>query len=433
MDEATKKEIAVFRFGVIADIVGRKLARGEKEKIIREKASCRWDIPFSTRTRISRSTILSWACAYGKARTLESLYPEDRKDRGRVRVMDEETIASLVRLKRDHRGMSLPVLLKEAKARGILPGRLTVSYATIYRIFKLHGVSGSDISYPDRRRFEAELPNDIWQSDCLHGPKVLHEGKMRKSYLFAFIDDMTRLVPHAGFYLNERIDSYIDAFIKALAKRGLPRKLYVDNGPAFSTQILRHATASLGIALIHSRPYKPEGRGKIERFFRTVRMQLLSTVQDGIPLEELNRKLGDFIDLYHISRHSATKEAPLNRYGNHLHLIREAPKYLMDHFRKRVTRKVDKDRIVSLDGKLYEAPVPLIGATVTLLYHDSDPCRVEVIHNGSSHGMLIPLDVHVNARVKRLNQTMDIVPDNTVLPEGRRFKNGQVFGREEGE
>lgn len=429
MDEVAKKEIAVFRFGVIADIVGRKLARGEKERIIREKASCRWDIPFSTRSRISRSTILSWARAYAKARNLESLYPEDRKDRGRPRVMDEETIAALVRLKGERRGMSLPVLLKEAKTRGILPGRLTVSYATIYRIFKLHGVSGSDTAYPDRRRFEAELPNDIWQSDCLHGPKVLHDGKMRKSYLFAFIDDMTRLVPHAGFYLNERIDSYVDAFIKALSKRGLPRKLYVDNGPAFSTQILRHATASLGIALIHSRPYRPEGRGKIERFFRTVRMQLLSTIEDGITLEELNRKLGGFIDLYHISRHSATKEAPLDRYGSHVHLIREAPKHLMDHFRKRVTRKVDKDRTVSLDGRLYEAPVPLIGATVTLLYHDGDPARVEVILNGASHGMLIPLDVHVNARVKRLNQTVDIVPDDRVEPDSR-LKNGQVFGRE---
>ena len=81
--------------------------------------------------------------------------------------------------------------------------------------------------------------------------------------------------------------------------------------------------------------------------------------------------------------------------------------------------------------RLYEAPVPLIGATVTLLYHDSDPCRVEVIHNGASHGMLIPLDVHVNARVKRLNQAVDILPaDNTVETEGRLLQNGQVFGRE---
>ena len=430
MDEAAKKEIAVFRFGVIADLVGRKLARGEKERIIREKASCRWEIPFSTRSRISRGTIIAWARAYARSHTLESLYPDDRKDKGRPRVMDEETQASLVRLKNEMRGISLRVLIKEAKARGILPGRLTVSHATIYRIFKLHGVTRKDIAYPDRRRFEAELPNDIWQSDCLHGPKVMHDGKMRKTYLFAFIDDMTRLVPHAEFYLNERIDSFIDAFIGALSKRGLPRKLYVDNGPAFSTQVLRHATASLGIALIHSRPYKPEGRGKVERFFRTVRMQLLSTIKDGITLDELNQRLGEFIDLYHISRHSSTKEAPLARYGNHLHLIREAPKHLMDHFRKRVIRKVDRDRVVSLDGRLYEAPVALIGLSVTLLYHDSDLSRVEVIHNGVSCGMLIPLDVHINARVKRSHHTVDIIPGTTVLPEGRPIKDGQVFGRE---
>jgi transposase InsO family protein len=130
-----------------------------------------------------------------------------------------------------------------------------VSYATIYRVFKRHRVSESDHVYPDRRRFEAELPNDIWQSDCLHGPKVLSEGKPRKTYLLAFIDDMSRLIPHAEFYLTERVDCYIDALAKALAKRGLPRKLYVDNGPAFSTQVLRHATASLRIA----GPISPKG------------------------------------------------------------------------------------------------------------------------------------------------------------------------------
>ena len=87
------------------------------------------------------------------------------------------------------------------------------------------------------------------------------------------------------------MDCYIDALTKALAKRGLPRKLYVDNGPAFSTQVLRHAMASLGIALIHSRPYQPEGRGKIERFFKSVRMQFLSTIPDGLALQDLNKRL----------------------------------------------------------------------------------------------------------------------------------------------
>jgi len=433
MNEDTKKEIAVFRFGVIADLVGgRKLLRGEKEQILKEKTSSQWDIPFSTRSHVSRTTILSWIRAYESGgRRLESLYPEERKDKGRSRVMDEEAIAELIQFKKDRMGVPLPVLLKEARAKGILPSRHMVSYATIYRIFKLHGVSESDHTYPDRRRFEAELPNDIWQSDCLHGPKVLHEGRMRKAYLFAFIDDMSRLIPHGEFYLSERIDCYIDALTKALAKRGLPRKLYVDNGPAFSTQILRHATASLGIALIHSKPYQPEGRGKIERFFKSTRMQFLSVIPDGLTLHELNTKLKEWIDEYHVREHGTTKEAPLARYAGHLHLIRKAPKELMDHFRKRVTRKVDKDRTISLDGRLYEAPVPLIGRTVTLLYHENDPARVELLFNGTSFGMLIPLDVHVNAKIKRMHQGVDIVPEREYAEEKERHKSGRVFGREE--
>jgi transposase InsO family protein len=433
MDEDAKKTIAVFRFGVISDLVGgRKLNRGEKEFILREKASSRWEIPFSTRSHISRSTLLSWVRAYEKGgRRLESLYPDERRDKGRSRVMDEEAIAALVALKKDRMGVSLPVLLKEARTKGILPTRYMVSYATIYRIFKQHGVSEADHVYPDRRRFEAELPNDIWQSDCLHGPKVLHEGRMKKTYLFAFVDDMSRLVPHGEFFLNERIECYIDALTKALAKRGLPRKLYVDNGPAFSTQVLRHACASLGIALVHSRPYQPEGRGKIERFFRTVRGQFLSGLPDGLSLLELNKRLKDWIDEYHLREHGSTKEAPLSRYAKHLHCIREAPKDLMDHFRKRVTRKVDKDRTVSLDGRLYEAPVEMIGKTVTLLYHESDPSRVELLLNGASHGMLVPLNVHINAKVKRAYQAVDIVPAREYTDDKERYRGGRVFEKEE--
>jgi len=433
MDEDAKRAIAVFRFGVIADLVGgRKLSRGEKEFILREKAEARWDIPFSTRSHVSRSTLLSWVRAYEKGgRQLESLYPEERKDKGRSRVMDEEAIAALVTLRRERMGVTLPVLLKEARAKGILPARYMVSYATIYRIFKRHGVSESDHVYPDRRRFEAELPNDIWQSDCLHGPRALHEGKMKKTYCFAFIDDMSRLIPHAEFYLNERIDCYIDALAKALAKRGLPRKLYVDNGPAFSTQVLRQATASLGIALIHSTPYQPEGRGKIERFFKTLRMQFLAAVPEGLSLTDLNARLKTWIDEYHVREHGTTNEAPLARYAKKLHCIREAPKNLLDHFRKRVTRKVDKDRTVSLDGRLFEAPVALIGKTVTLLYHESDPARVELVCNGTSYGMCIPLDVHINAKVKRAYQAVDLITERICTEEKDRYRGGRVFEKEE--
>jgi transposase InsO family protein len=104
------------------------------------------------------------------------------------------------------------------------------------------------------------MPNDIWQSDVMHGPFVFVNSRRRKAYLIAFIDDHSRLVPYGGFYLSENLAAFLDAFEKALLKRGLPRKLYVDNGSAFRSKQLEHICASLGIALIHSKPYQPQGK-----------------------------------------------------------------------------------------------------------------------------------------------------------------------------
>ena len=268
MNEEAKSKVAQFRFGVIHDLIGeRRLDRGERKRLLKEKSSCIWEIPYSERSYISVSTILAWVRRYEKGgRRLESLYPEPRNDRGRPRALDDETVLSLVELKKQIKGASLPVILREARLRKILPQGTTVHPSTIYRLFRQRGLMTRQEAVEDRRRFEAELPNDIWQSDCMNGPQVTVEGKARKAYLFAFLDDMSRLICHAEFYLNERVETYIGALRVALAKRGLPRKLYVDNGPAFRSHQLGHATAALGIALIHSTPYQPQGRGKIERF-----------------------------------------------------------------------------------------------------------------------------------------------------------------------
>ena len=118
------------------------------------------------------------------------------------------------------------------------------------------------------------------------------------------------------------------------------------------------------------------------------------------------------------------------RYLAHLHLVREAPKDMDDYFRVRTLRKVDKDRTVSLMGRIYEAPVVLMGKMVTLLYHEKDPSRVEVLFNGTSYGMLVPLDVHINARVRRSHfRVLEMVPDTT--PEKTPvYEGGKLFGTE---
>lgn len=435
MDEEKKKRIAEFRFGVIADLIGhRKLSWGEHGQLLKEKASQHWEIPFSNRTRISSATILDWIRRYERSgRKLSSLYPVERCDKGSFRSLDSETVATLINLKQEYKKASVAVIIGKAKVRKLLPADFKVTSATLYRLFREKGLMDKETAAEDRRRFEAELANEIWQSDCLHGPKVNIEGKMRKSYLFAFIDDCSRLIPHGEFYLSEKVDTYCDALRKALRKRGLPRKLYLDNAPGFRSHHLAHITASLGIALVHSRPYKPEGRGKIERVFKTIRSQVLSVVDEGVSLKELNQALWDWIDNdYHQRIHSSTKEAPLARYLKHIHLIREAPKDMEDYFRKRITRRVHKDRTVSLNTRLFEAPTGLIGKIVTLLYHDHDPQRVEVFFNETSHGYLVPLDLHINCHIRRDHHRTELVhKNNEKQPEEApdHYKNGQLFGQ----
>ncbi len=424
MDEQQQKDVAVFRFGVISDFVTRtRMERGEKERLLEEKCSKVWDIPHSGRSRLAKSTILDWIRAHRKSGgRLESLYPKSRNDQGKSRIIDGESAQSILALRREMPRCSIPTLMRELERRKLLAPGLFLATSTLRRFLKGEGLLKASAPLPvDRRKFEAELPNDLWQSDAMHGPRVLVGEKKRKTYLFAFLDDMSRLVPHAAFFLSENLDSYLSALRQALLKRGLPRKLYVDNGPAFRSKLLHEIAASLGIALIHSKPYKPEGRGKVERFFQTVQAQFLPTFQ-GSSLEELNRELDHWITtVYHQRPHRSTGEPPLKRFADQMECIRPAPRDLEDAFRKRARRRVANDRTVSLNSRLYEAPVPLIGKQVTLLYHDHDPSRVEVRLDGQCHGFLTPVHLNVNCRVRRQNRN-DVVfesLDKTLVPSGK--------------
>ncbi len=443
MTEEQKRSIALFRFGVIADLVSRAdLTWGERERTIRELSGREWKIPGSERSRIARSTIHQWLKRYeGGGRKIESLFPQDRSDAGRPRSFDPETELALVQLKQEMPRVSLPSLLAVARKRNLIGAEFHASAQSLYRLFKRHGLSEERSVEQDRRRFEAEYPNELWQADCMHGPEVEEQGKRRKAFLFGLIDDHSRLIPYAQFYLNENIDSFQDCLIHAFEKRGLPRKLYVDNGPSFRSERLRYGCAALGVALIYAKPYSAASKGKIERLWKTVRLQVLQRLPEGVPgLQELNRHLEQWIDKeYHVRPHGSTGEAPLKRFLQHIELIRPAPKDLRDFFRKPVYRNVERNtRTVSLHGRLYEAPAGLSGKRVLLLYHEQDPDRVEVLFDNSSHGFLTPLNPHVNARVLRKSgRDMDLLPREQALPEGsqrkadpRRYHGGELFGEE---
>jgi putative transposase len=416
MTEDEKMQVAVFRFSVIGDFVnGTQMTRAEKRQLLREKCARKWPIPFSVKTRITKGTIRRWIRLYRDSDgDLKSLFPKDRSDQGKNRAMDEETCCALIRLRREMPDATVIRLIDTMNRRRLVTAGFELNLSTVYRFLHQQNLMNLTKHKPiDRRKFEAELPNDLWQSDVLHGPKVDVDGKMKKTYLIAIIDDHSRLIIYARFYLSEALVYYLDAFENALAKRGLPRKLYVDNGAAFRSKHLEHITASLAISLIHAKPYTPQGKGKIERWFKTVRSSFLPMFK-GSGLIELNEALTLWItESYHQRIHGATGQTPFERFTSKMHCLRTSPANLKDYFRKVARRKVNKDRTITLNGRLFEGPTPLIGKRVELLYHESEPENVEVKYQNQSFGMIRPVNLTINYRVKRdKNNNPQIHVDN---------------------
>ena len=418
MTENQKKEIAVFRFGVIGEFVtGAQLDYGEKERLIQDKCARKWLIPHSSRTRLSRSTILGWVRQYNGR--IESLYPKARSDQGNSRVFDDDTASLIIKLRVEAPDATVHTLIESLQ-------KITCkkySYSSVYRFLRSRSLMNT--AHPeDRRKFEAQNPNDLWQSDVMHGPKIMYNDKMRKAYLIAIIDDHSRLITAAGFYLSENLKTYLKVLEQAFLTRGLPRKLYVDNGPAFRSHHLRYVAASLSIALIHARPYKPQGKGKIERWFRTVRLQFLQQFT-GKTLEDLNTAFEKWLnDTYHQKKHSSTGQTPFKRFTSAMECIRVAPPDLKDHFRKTARRKVAKDRTITLNGSMFEAPVALIGRHVDVKYHEDTPQKAEVIYKNKSYGFLSLVNLSVNCRVKRHKWNENEIH---IFPETPTYKGGQLL------
>jgi transposase InsO family protein len=423
MEEKQKIDVAVFRYSVIQDFVsGIMLNHGEREHLLRKKCARKWLIPHSCKTSISRGTIQRWICLYqSKGGRLESLYPRGRNDKGATRVLDDETCLILTQLRKEMPNVTVPFIMKTVEKRGIVFNQL--SQSTVYRFFHQQDLMKKRKPPEDRRKFESEHPNDMWQSDVMHGPHVDIDGKQRKSYLIAFIDDHSRLIVYGQFYASENTRSFMHALEQAFLRRGLPRKLYVDNGSAYRSKQLMHTMASLAIALINSRPYKPQGKGKIERFFKTVRSQFLPGFT-GTTLGEINLAFEEWLSQdYNDRKHSATGKKPLERFIDGIECIRSTPDNLKEHFRKTVRRKVNNDRTIILDKRLYEGPVELIGKQVELLFHENEYDRVELRNQQKSWGFLKQVDLNVNCRVKR-----DKNNDPVISFEETTAETGQMWG-----
>jgi putative transposase len=414
LDEQTRKQIGLFRYGLIADLLH---ADGEKKGIyasLREKAERVYDIPGSPRTRVAAETIRDWLKAYRRG-GFEALCPQLRSDVGSTRAIPQKIADLLCQIKEEGSALSIGAVIEKAKTAAGLSDEIHLAPATVHRLLSRHGLLDKKTGEPtnkDRRRFAFERAGELWMSDVMHGPSVMVDGRKRKTYLIGFLDDATRVVPHAAFALSENTAAFLSVMQQAVLRRGIPKRLYVDNGAAYRSHHLSLVCAKLGITLIHTRPYQPQAKGKQERWFRTVRLQLLpAIVEDDLKsLDALNRKLWAWVEAeYHASPHKGLDGAtPMDRWmmsASDVRLIGQDCD-LSDLFLFEEKRKVQKDRTVSLHGVVYEVSAILVDETVVLRFDPSRPGRpVDVYFKGRKIEQAKRVDLYANCFVKRDHAT----------------------------
>jgi putative transposase len=396
------REIALFRFGVIQDALDPGLTAKQRGRLVRSIAQGVHPGPSGVPVRVSRANLDRWLRAY-RTGGFTALMPVPRRV---ASAIPAEVLELAIALKKEAPGRTAAQIATILAAHS--------GWAPAERTLQRHlADAGLSRTRPDGSvpaafgRFEAEQPNVRWVGDCLHGPVVAG----RKAILTAFLDDHSRLVTAARWGYHENAMALRETLRVGLASRGCPKVLYVDNGSMFIDASLRRTCAVIGAKLTHSQAGRPQGRGKIERFFRTVRGQFLIEINDTVAetgtgvssLAELNSLFDAWVhQVYHQRVHSETDQTPLQRF-----LAAGAPApvpgdVLAEAFRWGEWRTVTSTAQVNLHGNLYDVDPSLVGTRVELVFDPTDLDDIDVRAHSKSYGKAVPSRIrrHVHPKAQ---------------------------------
>ncbi len=404
--------IGLFRYMLIREAADPTLSRRQRGTLVRALAAVPHTDPTGRTVRITRWTLDRWIQEWRRG-GFDALVPSTRQSQPRTPA---EVLELAAALKKENPTRSA------AQVRRIVAAQLgwAPDERTLQRMFVRTGLNA--LTAPAAPavfgRFEAGRPNEIWTGDALHGPRI----GGRKTYLFAFLDDHSRAaVGHRWGFAEDSV-RLAAALRPALAARGVPEYVYVDNGSAFVDSWLLRACAKLGIKLVHSTPGRPQGRGKIERFFRTVNSEFVVEIAagDGAPgravadLLELNRLFTAWVEnLYHRRVHSETAAAPLARWMEGAPFPLPAPADLAEAFRWSEYRTVSKTALVSLHGNRYQVDPLLVGRKVELVFDPFDLTFLRVRVDGGDAGTALPFQISRNSHPKARPETPAEAPKPT--------------------
>jgi len=405
MDKDEKNlQTALFRYSLIAPAVADTFEAPSLAQYFRNIAAKKHTGPDGRPASVTCHSLERWFYSYRKA-GLAGITPKGRADRGRPRALPENAADKIHALKEKFPYITGKAVYGKLIEEGDIDASET-SLATIHRYIKNNGLKFSAENTREVKAFEMEFANDCWQADTSRGPVIKASGRNIQTFLISFIDDASRMILHAQFYANDNGINMQDSFRQAIAKFGVPQKLFVDNGKSYDNLQLQLICASLGIVLAHSRPYVPKGRGKIERSFRTIKDGWMNSVDWGTfaDIDDINASLFAFLsEKYTNSIHSSINCTPKERFLRDYDKIRRIPAEELDfHFLHRKECRVTNAATIKLSGTEYETPQEYIGAKIKVRYLPSDLSELFVFSDaGKLLHTIRPVKKVENSKIKR--------------------------------
>jgi putative transposase len=430
------ERVALFRAQVLGPLTCTQLDRGEQAALLRELSERRYRPPGAKNTRsFSVPTLERWLRRYRKG-GLEALRPEPRAT-GHAKALTEAQRELILEIRRERPGASVPLILRTLVAEGRIEAG-AVQPAAVRRLLAAHGLRRQSrkrrgTSDRERRRWQAEKPSHLWHADVCHGPALVGEDGETKIPLriHGFLDDASRYVPMLQARSSEREVDMLELFIAALRAHGRPRALYLDNGSTYRGEILATACARLNIKLLHAKPHDPRARGKMERFWRTLREGCLDYIDVRSSLHDVQVKLLAFLDRHY---HHAAHGSLMGRSPAKVWAERERDIVEDDELERALTvragRQVRADGTLSIGGQDWELEDGwLAGHKLTIARSFVDLQRPPWIEHEGKRLTLRLVDPIANGRRRRAPTKRTRTGIDAVDFDPNRVRVEQMLGR----
>lgn len=411
MDEKSKTSIALKKFSIISPVLNGQI--DSNIEYFRQVASEPIEMPVYGTRNYSVKTLESWLNDYRRY-GLEELIRGNRSDKGKSRKISTELSEEIVARRKANPKLRISVLYEELFKDGFFDPQ-SIALSTVYRYVEDLTLEGRFNELPNKKaeslRFSHEHVGDLCQGDVMYGPQIMIGRKKVQTYLHAFIDDASRYPLYSQFYLSQKFDALRHCFKEAVMRRGIPKLVYTDNRKIYRSQQFEYICASIGSTLLHSQPFEPQGRGKIERFFGTVRMRFLGRLdaENIRDLDSLNERYFKWLEEdYTRKAHSAlsglSPHDVLMSQVSRLRLVKDLQQ-LNENFFLRVSRKIMPDATTQIENILYETDPIFAGKRVEIRYEPewlNDITKsLPIYADGKKVGEARMVRFHDNAHAKR--------------------------------